>query len=76
MSADQCRLVLATKPYRKAAGDHLSQNLHHAAWDTIRAKTAGGMVRTVCRGVERVPSRFTLTVAANTLAQLSRLLGV
>ena len=39
------------------------------------AKTVGGMAQTVCRGVERLRSRFILTVGTNTLAQLPRLLG-
>ena len=39
------------------------------------AKTVGGMAQTVCRGVERVRSRFILTMAANNLARLPRLLG-
>ncbi|PZX47522.1 DDE family transposase, partial [Cereibacter changlensis] len=38
------------------------------------AKTVGGMVQTVYRGVERVRSRFILTMAANNLARLPRLL--
>jgi hypothetical protein len=40
------------------------------------AKTIGGMAQTVYRGVERVRSRFILTMAANTLARLPRLLIV
>jgi len=39
------------------------------------AKTVGGMAQTVHRGVERVRSRFILTMAANNLARLPRLLG-
>lgn len=39
------------------------------------AKTVGGMTQTVYRGVERVRSRFILTMAANNLARLPRLLG-
>jgi hypothetical protein len=39
------------------------------------AKTVGGMARTVYRGVERVRSRFILTMAANNLARLPRLLA-
>jgi len=39
------------------------------------AKTIGGMAQTVYRGIERVRSRFILTMAANNLARLSRLLG-
>ena len=39
------------------------------------AKTVGGMARTVCHGVERVRSRFILTMTANNLARLPRLLG-
>ena len=39
------------------------------------AKTMGGMVQTVYRGVERVRSRFVLTMAANNLARLPRLLA-
>ena len=38
------------------------------------AKTVGGMAQTVYRGVERVRSRFVLTMAANNLARLPRLL--
>ncbi|WP_299845178.1 IS5 family transposase [uncultured Jannaschia sp.] len=40
------------------------------------AKTIGGMAQTVYRGVERVRSRFILTMAAGNLARLPRLLGV
>ena len=40
-----------------------------------RAKTAGGMSQTVHRGVERVRSRFILTLAAGNLARLPRLLA-
>jgi transposase len=40
------------------------------------AKTIGGMAQTVYRGVERVRSRFILTMAANNLARLPRLLAV
>jgi transposase len=39
------------------------------------AKTVGGMAHTVYRGVERVRSRFILTMAANNLARLPRLLA-
>jgi len=39
------------------------------------AKTVGGMAQTMYRGVERARSRFILTMAANNLAQLPRLLG-
>lgn len=39
------------------------------------AKTVGGMVQTMYRGVERVRSRFILTMAANNLARLPRLLA-
>jgi hypothetical protein len=38
------------------------------------AKTIGGMAQTVYRGLERVRSRFILTMAANNLARLPRLL--
>ena len=38
------------------------------------AKTVGGMAQTMYRGVERVRARFTLTMAANNLARLPRLL--
>lgn len=38
-------------------------------------KTIGGMAQTVYRGVERVRSRFILTMAANNLARLPRLLA-
>jgi hypothetical protein len=37
------------------------------------AKTVGGMTQTMYRGVERVRSRFILTMAANDLARLPRL---
>lgn len=39
------------------------------------AKTVGGMAQTVFRGVERVRSRFILTMVANNLARLHRLLA-
>ena len=39
------------------------------------AKTIGHMSQTVYRGVERVRSRFVLTMAANNLARLPRLLA-
>lgn len=39
------------------------------------AKTVGGIAQTVHRGIERVRSRFILTMAANNLARLPRLLG-
>jgi transposase len=39
------------------------------------AKTVGGMAQTMYRGVERVRSRFILTMAANNLAKLPRLLA-
>lgn len=39
------------------------------------AKTVGGMAQTLYRGVERVRSRFILTMAANNLARLPRLLA-
>lgn len=38
------------------------------------AKTLGGMAQTVYRGLERVRSRFILTMAASNLARLPRLL--
>lgn len=38
------------------------------------AKTVGGMAQTMYRGVERVRSRFILTMTANNLARLPRLL--
>lgn len=38
------------------------------------AKTVGGMAQTMYRGLERVRSRFILTMAANNLARLPRLL--
>ncbi|RJE78738.1 transposase, partial [Paracoccus sp. JM45] len=41
-----------------------------------RAKTVGGMAQTLYRGVERVRSRFILTMAANNLARLPGLPGV
>ena len=39
------------------------------------AKSVGGVAQTVYRGVERVRSRFILTMAANNLARLPRLLA-
>tara|TARA_R100001369_G_scaffold11704_5_gene25441 strand:- start:1922 stop:2248 length:327 start_codon:yes stop_codon:yes gene_type:complete len=39
------------------------------------AKTVGGMAQTVYRSVERVRSHFILTMAANNLARLPRLLA-
>jgi transposase len=39
------------------------------------AKSVGGMAQTVYRGLERVRSRFILTMAANNLARLPRLLA-
>jgi hypothetical protein len=39
------------------------------------AKTVGGMAQTMFRGVERVRSRFIITMAANNLAKLPRLLA-
>lgn len=39
------------------------------------AKTIGGMAQTMYRGVERVRSRFILTMTANNLARLPRLLA-
>lgn len=38
------------------------------------AKTVGGITQSMYRGVERVRSRFILTMAANNLARLPRLL--
>jgi transposase len=40
------------------------------------AKTVGGMAQTMYRGVDRVRSRFILTMAAHNLARLPRLLAV
>ena len=39
------------------------------------AKTIGGMAQTMYRGIERVRSRFILTMVANNLARLPRLLN-
>ncbi|HMO67513.1 MAG TPA: transposase, partial [Novosphingobium sp.] len=39
------------------------------------AKTVGGAAQTMYRGLERVRSRFILTMAANNLARLPRLLA-
>jgi hypothetical protein len=39
------------------------------------AKTIGGMAQIIYRGVERVRSRFILTMAANNPARLPRLLA-
>ncbi len=41
----------------------------------VWAKTVGGMAQTVYRGIERVRSRFILTMATNNLARLPRLLA-
>jgi hypothetical protein len=41
----------------------------------IGLKTVGGMAQTTLRGVERVCARFTLTMAANNLARLPKLLA-
>ena len=38
------------------------------------AKTVGGVAQTMYHGLERVRSRFILTMAANNLARLPRLL--
>lgn len=38
------------------------------------AKTIGGMAQTVCRGIERVRSRFIRTMVANNFARPPRLL--
>ncbi|MBT3071672.1 IS5/IS1182 family transposase, partial [Rhodomicrobium sp. Az07] len=38
-------------------------------------KTVGGMTEIMYRGIERVRSRFILTMAANNLARLPRLLA-
>ena len=40
------------------------------------SKTVGGTAQTVYRGVERVRSRFILTLAAANLARLPRLLAI
>ena len=40
------------------------------------AKTVGSMAKTIYRGLERVRSRFILTMAVNNLARLPRLLAV
>jgi hypothetical protein len=39
------------------------------------AKTIGGLAQTVYRGIEKVRSRFILTMAANNLARLPRLMA-
>lgn len=39
------------------------------------AKTVGDMAQAMLRGVERVYARFTLTMVANNLARLPRLLA-
>ncbi|WP_353351881.1 transposase, partial [Aquicoccus sp. SU-CL01552] len=41
----------------------------------VWAKTVGGMAQTMYRGVERGRSRLILTMAANNLARLPRLLA-
>ncbi len=40
-----------------------------------RARTVGGMARTVYHGLERVRARFILAMAADNLARLPRLLA-
>jgi hypothetical protein len=50
---------------------HRKRNEEAFGW----TKTVGGMAQTVYRGVERVRSRFILTMAANNLARLPRLLS-
>ena len=40
------------------------------------SKTVGGAAQTLYRGVERVQSRFILTLAATNLARLPRLLAI
>jgi len=39
------------------------------------AKTVGGMAQTAHRGIEKVRAKFTITMAANNLTRLPRLLG-
>lgn len=40
------------------------------------SKTVGGAAQTLYRGMERVPSRFPLTLSAANLARLPRLLAI
>ncbi len=67
--------------HRRATTRHKGHSLsrkHRKRVEEVfgRAKIVGGMARIVCRGVERVRSRFILTMIANNLAGLPRLLGV
>jgi hypothetical protein len=57
-------------------GDALSQKHRKRLGEPFGwGKTIGGLARTVYRGLERVRSRFVLTMAANDRAWLPGLLG-
>ena len=59
----------------RQAGHALSQKHRKRSEQAFGwAKTVGGMAQTMYRGVERVRSRFILTMAADILAGLPRLL--
>ena len=65
------------KPARRHAGYALSQKHRKKIEEAFGwAETVGGMAQTTYRGVDRVRSRFILTMAANNLARLPRLLAV
>lgn len=58
------------------AGHALSQMHRKKIEDALgRAKTVRGTAQTMYRDVERVRSRFILTMAANSLVRLSRLIA-
>ena len=65
--------TLASVGMEQTIGFFVQDTLHLNPAQT--AKTVGGMAQTVYRGVERVRSRFILTMAASNLARLPRLLG-
>ena len=58
------------KRIEKAFGCPSSRGICTFGW----AKTVGRMAQTVYRGIERVRSRFVLTMAASNLARLLRVL--
>jgi hypothetical protein len=75
---------VAQKPRYSAIDDRITRHEGYALSQKHRkrieeafgwAKIVGGLARTVYRGVERVRSRFILTMAANNLAGLPRLLA-
>jgi hypothetical protein len=63
---------------RTTRHDGYAQSIRHHKWIEEAfgwAKTVGHMAQTVYRGIERVRSRFILTMAANNAARLPRLLA-